>query len=246
MARSSPRRAAAVALVAGAALAGPLAASAAAAPTAKEIRIGTRPGVVRVVVEFSGGRVQAGEVVATDPDPFPDGRARLPVTHAAVRTTAAAVKAHGVRVRIAQGSGRIVIRLTAAKRRFKYVRESALTGPSRIVLDLYRAKPPSAAAEIRAAPDRCLTLTSSTIGPRRVRAAGREQDLFEHGLVVRLRGARGGIVKERAKTAAAGRWRVDFRYPERPRQAGTLEAVALSAKDGTLDCLVQVRVTLGG
>jgi hypothetical protein len=30
------------------------------------------------------------------------------------------------------------------------------------------------------------------------------------------------------------------------RQTGTLEAVALSAKDGTLDCLVQVRVRFGG
>src|SRR3954469_3296594 len=94
-------------LVVGAALAGPLASSAAAAPTAKTIRVGTRPGVVRVVVEFGGGRVRAGEVVASDPDPFPDGRARLPLTHAGVRTTAPSVKAHGVRVRIVQGTGRI-------------------------------------------------------------------------------------------------------------------------------------------
>jgi hypothetical protein len=245
MARSSSRLV--VAALAGCAvLAGPLAAIADAAPTARKIRIGTRPGVVRVVVDFTGGRVQTGEVVATDPDPFRDGRARLPLMHAGVKTTAAAVRAHGVRVRITQGTGRIVVRLAAAKRRFKYVRESALRGPSRLVLDLYRAKPPSAAAEIRRAPDRCLTLRSVTVGKRRVQAAGRERDLFEHSLAVVLRGANGRIVKQRPKTAAAGRWSVDFRYPARPRQAGTLEAVALSAKDGTLDCLVQVRVRFGG
>jgi hypothetical protein len=41
-------------------------------------------------------------------------------------------------------------------------------------------------------------------------------------------------------------WSVSFDYPPARRQDGTLEAVALSAKDGTLDCIVQVRVRMGG
>ena len=45
---------------------------------------------------------------------------------------------------------------------------------------------------------------------------------------------------------ARRRWSTRFRYPRRRRQTGTLEAVALSAKDGSLDCLTQVRVRLGG
>ena len=87
-------------LVGGAVLAPP----ASAALTAREIRIGDHPGFVRVVVDFTGGRVETGEVVATDPDPFPDGFVRLPLTRAGVRTTADPVRDEGVFARIAQGS----------------------------------------------------------------------------------------------------------------------------------------------
>jgi hypothetical protein len=43
---------------------------------------------------------------------------------------------------------------------------------------------------------------------------------------------------------ARGAWSTRVRYRVGRRQAGTLEAVAESAKDGSLDCLVQVRVVL--
>src|SRR5918999_5739428 len=100
-------------LVGGAVLAPP----ASAVLTAREIRVGDHPGFVRVVVDFTGGRVETGEVVATDPNPFPDGFVRLPLTRRGVRTTADPVRAHGVFARIAQTSGRrITIRLTGADR----------------------------------------------------------------------------------------------------------------------------------
>ena len=76
-------------------------------------------------------------------------------------------------------------------------------------------------------------------------ASGRERDLFEHSLVVRLRRTGGAIHRQKAETAPDRRWTTSFAYPRR-RGSGTLEAVALSAKDGTLDCLVQVRVRFGG
>ena len=64
---------------------------------------------------------------------------------------------------------------------------------------------------------------------------------------MRLRRAGGVVHRERATTAAAARrWSTTFRYPRTRRRTGTLEAVALSAKDGTLDCLTQVRVRFGG
>ena len=214
--------------------------------TATSIRMGDHPGRVRVVVDFSGGQVLAGEVVASDPRPFRDGRVRLPLTRAGVRTTAAPASGHGVSASIAQGSGRIVIRLDAAPRRFKYVAYHALRSPSRLAIDLYESGPPSPDAEIRRAPDGCLSLRDFTIGPRRVTASGRERFLFEHSLVVRLRRASGVVHDERATTAAARRWSTTFRYPRTRRRTGTLEAVALSAKDGTLDCLTQVRVRFGG
>ena len=235
------------AVLAGLAVAAPEAAPDAAAPlTATAIRIADHPGRVRVVVDFAGGRVNPGEVVASDPNPFRDGVVRLPLSHRRVRTLAAPVRAHGVAARVSQGSDRIVIRLEGAERRFKYVGYSALHGPERLAIDLYESSPPSDAAEIRAAPDGCLSLDSFVVRRRSVSASGRELQLFEHALIVRLRRAGGRIHKQRAATAAARRWSTSFRYPRTRRRTGTLEAVALSAKDGTLDCLTQARVRFGG
>ena len=223
-----------------------LAPQASAALTAREIRIGDHPGFVRVVIDFTGGRVETGEVVATDPDPFADGFVRLPLTRSGVRTTADPVRAQGVFARIAQNSGKITIRLTGADRRFKYVGYFAQHTPERLVLDLYKARPPSDAAEITRGRDGCLRLTDHTVTRRHVDAEGRERNLFEHSLVVRLRRSSGRIHRQKAETAFQRMWSTSFDYPPASRQDGTLEAVALSAKDGTLDCLVQVRVRMGG
>jgi Immunoglobulin-like domain of bacterial spore germination len=232
-------------LLAGFALAVPAAAPQPTPLTATGIRIASHPGFVRVVVDFNR-RVNPGEVVATDPSPFRDGRVRLPLTHRGVRTTAASRQAVGVSATIVKRSGRIVIRLAAQPRRFKYAGYRALRSPHRLVIDLYKSKPPSAAAEILRAPDGCIALQNFAVGPRRVSASGRERNLFEHSLVVRLRRAGGRVHREKAATAANRRWSTTFRYPRTRRRTGTLEAVALSAKDGTLDCLTQVRVRFGG
>jgi hypothetical protein len=236
-------------LVAGAACAGALAAQAVSHAvvnlTAIGVRIGDHPGFVRVVVDFTDGRLEAGEVMAMDPSPFADGAVRLRLDHRRVRTEAPPARAHGVSVRLRQGTNRITIRLASARRRFKYVSYSVLRAPERLVIDLWKGAPPAAAAEVRAAPDRCLTLTRAAVGDRTVAAAGRERNLFEHSLVVRLRAANGRVLAQRPEAAARGRWRSRFRYPSVRRQAGTLEAVAHSAKDGSLDCLVQLRVRVG-
>jgi hypothetical protein len=223
-----------------------LAPNASAALTATNIRAGNHPGFVRVVVDFTGGRVEPGEVVATDPDPFRDGFVRLPMMHPGIRTTAAPVRAQGVFARIAQGAGRITIRLTGRDRRFKYIGYFAQHSPERLVMDLYKSRPPSDDAEITRGRGGCLTLTSHTVTSSRVRASGRERDLFEHSLVARLRRKGGRIHRQKAETAPNRRWSTNFTYRSIARQTGTLEAVALSAKDGTLDCLVQVRVRFGG
>jgi hypothetical protein len=233
----------AVALIGG----GVLAPQASAQLTARDIRIGDHAGFVRVVVDFTGGRVEPGEVVATDPDPFPDGFVRLPLTRAGVRTTAAPVRDNGVFARIAQTSNRkITIRVTGTDRRFKYAGYFAQHTPERLVIDLYKARPPTDAAEITRGRGGCLTLTDHQVTRTHVDAEGREKNLFEHSLVVRLRRNNGRIHRQKAETAFQRRWSTSFNYPPAGRQTGTLEAVALSAKDGTLDCLVQVRVRFGG
>jgi immunoglobulin-like protein involved in spore germination len=224
-----------------------LAPQAAAAPlTATDIRIGDHPAFVRIAVDFTGGSVEPNEVMATDPDPFRDGFVRLAMMRPGVRTTAAPVRDHGVFARIGQVGGRITIRLTGADRRFKYMGYAAQHTPERLVIDLYKSRPPSDDAEITRGRGGCLTLASHSVTRDRATASGRERNLFEHSFVLRLRRHGGRIHRQKPDTAAGRRWSTTFTYRRAARQTGTLEAVALSAKDGALDCLVQVRVRLGG
>ena len=165
-----------------------------------------------------------------------------PASASALTATNARIASHPgfVRVRITQAASRIVIRLEGARRAFKYLRVSGLHGPERLVLDLYTARPPSRAAEIRTARGGCLTLTSVTADGRGFRVRGVERELFEGSFVLRVRDAAGRSVGRRIMTAR-GAWSARVSYRVSTAQTGTVEAVAQSAKDGSLACLVQVR-----
>jgi hypothetical protein len=225
-------------LVPGAASAAPL--------TATAIRVADHPGFVRVVVDFSGGTVQFNELEATDPDPFADGSVRIRLVHPGVKTAAMPVRAEGVSARVAQGGGRVTIRLTAKVRRFKYLFYADQHSPERLVMDLYKSRPPSDAAEITHGRGGCLTLGTHSVMRTHVSAAGHERNVFEHQFQVILRRRGGRIHRQKHVSAFNGRWTTDFSYRQVALQTGTLEAVELSAKDGSLACLVQVRVRLGG
>jgi len=214
----------------------------AAALTATNARIAAHPGFVRVVVDFSGGTLQVNEADAVDPLPS-DGVARVEVRGDAISTLAIDHSAAGVRVRVSQATNRIVIGLEGARRAFKYLRVAGLHGPERLVLDLYSAKPPSGAAEIRTGRGGCLSLTSFTADGRGFRLRGVERDLFEATFLLRVRDGAGRVVGRRVMTAR-GAWSARVAYRVSSAQTGTLEAVADSAKDGSLACLVQVRAGL--
>jgi hypothetical protein len=113
-------------------------------------------------------------------------------------------------------------------------------------MDLYKSRPPRDAAEITHGRRGCLTLGSWSVTHTRVKASGRERNLFEHGFQVLVRRKCGRFHGQKPLIAADGRWKANFAYPHSKRQTGTLEAISLSAKDGALDCLVQVRVRFGG
>jgi hypothetical protein len=221
--------------------------AAAAAPlTATQIRIADHPGFVRVVVDFSGGTVAFNELDATDPDPFPDGFVRIQLLHPGVKSAAMPVRDAGVFARIAQSGGRLTIRLSGADRQFKYLSYVIQHGPERVVFDLFKSRPPSDDAEITHGRGGCLTFTGHSVSKTRVRAAGRERNLFEHQFQVVLRRRGGRIQRQQHVAADSGRWHTSFAYPHAGRQSCTLEAVDLSEKDGVLVCLVQVRVRFGG
>ena len=59
-----------------------------------------------------------------------------------------------------------------------------------------------------------------------------------------MRRADGRTAGTKAMMVAGGRWSGTVRYTVGHRQRGTLEAVDLSARDGSLAALAQVPVTL--
>src|SRR5687768_7375886 len=100
--------------------------------TAHRIRIGDHPGLVRVVVDFTDGRLGSNDSEAADPDPMPDGRVSVDVRHRRIQAQAPARRAHGVRVRVTQASNRVRVRVSARPGRFKYLMRHQLTGPDRV------------------------------------------------------------------------------------------------------------------
>jgi hypothetical protein len=144
---------------------------------------------------------------------------------------------------VVQGTNRIVVRLAAAPLRFKYLSYRVLAGPERLVIDLWKAGVPTAAAAVRN--DGCLKLTAFRGGPAVAMSGRALVQLFEGTVVVRLRSARGRLLVQRPLIASSsGRWSTAFTHRVERRQRATLEATVESAKDGALVCLVQVAVTL--
>jgi len=219
-----------------------------AALTATDIRIGPHPAFVRVVVDFTGGRLESNNTLALDPNPF-GGRSAIEVSKPGIDTDAAPESAFGVEARITQHAGRIVLRLHSARRHFKYLEYEELSSPTRLVVLLWKAKPPSADAEFPTAPQRaplrgCLKVETFSVDPGSATAEGKERRLFEHSFVLALRNRRGERVRMVPVTSSGGNWNETFPYSVGARQPGTLEAVSFSAKDGAVDCIAQVRVTL--
>ncbi len=255
VARTTPLLALAALLAAGL-LALALAPRAGAALTATDLRIASNPKVVRVVVEFDGAALTGLErqVDAIDPA-ISDGRGIVRVNATGIVAPAFPRSGFGVMARIAQRPGSILIRMDTLAGRFKFLEYNVSVPRNVLVIDLWKA---TAAAAAKVLDDGCLRLSSWSGVDGRARARGLElQPLFEHGLVLSARapGAGGSTLAERPLVATEGTFLPDFSgyavpgrwsgrtppIPGLPRRA-MLEAWAASAKDGSLECLVQVPI----
>ena len=161
----------------------------------------------------------------------------------------------GVRARVAQRPGNLLVLLDAPAGTLKFVSYNVSVPRNVLVIDLWKV---TTAPGARILSDGCLRMTSWSAAGARAKAKGRElQPLFEHGLVLTLRGAGGVPVAEKPLTATEGVFRPDFSgyavpgrwggsmpYSVASQRRAMLEAWSSSAKDGSLVCLVQTPVLL--
>lgn len=263
MDRSSRRGRLAV-LAALAALAGMVVpAQGAGALTATGSDIATRPAFHQVVVTFAGGTLTGLERQTDAVDPSPgDGQAVVRVNGAGITARPGTIRRGGVAVRLARRPGAVLAVVSGPRGGWKFVSYAVDGTRTRLVIRLWRT---TLDARARILDDGCLRLTRWTARGG-VRAHGLElRPLFEHGLVLSLRreGAGGRAMTLRPITATEGAFLPDFSGYARPgRWSGRLsvavaapigsspamrtmlEAWSTSAKDGSLDCLVQTPVIL--
>jgi hypothetical protein len=252
---ASSRTLVTAALVAAGVLATP--ALATGALRADDVRIVDRPASVRVLVQFTGGPPLAGlerQTDALDPEPL-DGRAVVRVNATGISSGVSPITRAGVRVRISQRPGNLVMLLDGAAGALKFVSYRVSVPRNLLIIDLWKV---TTARGARILDDGCLRMTGWSAAGRRARARGRElEPLFEHGLVLTLRGAGGTAIAEKPLIATEGVFRPDFSgyavpgrwhgsmpYAVASRRRAMLEAWVASAKDGSLDCLVQTPVVL--
>jgi len=220
-----------------------LAAPAIAGPLALRVRVGNAPATVRVVVDLTGPRIPIDRIEPALDDVYATGMASFVVDIGGTGSRVTAAGGLGVRVGLARNHNRLTIRTSAAPGRFKYVQWSTLAGPSRIVIDLWKAAPPAGAATILN--DGCLSLDAVSPSPGVVAVAGRQlANIFENQFGVNVRNARGAVIGHVEVNSAPGRgWRVWVPARVATTQTGTVEAVDFGGT-GNLACLVQRRVRL--
>jgi hypothetical protein len=226
---------------------------------ADRLTISSTASKVRVVVHFTGSPSLTGlarQVDAPDPDPS-DRLGVVRINGAGISTGAAPVTTAGVEARVIGLPGRLLVRMQSDTRSLKFLQYKVSVPRNVVVIDLWRV---TASAAARVLSDGCLKMTSWSGQDGRAKARGLElEPLFEHGLVLTLRGSDGAAIAEKPLTATEGVFTPDFSgyrspghwsgsMPVPPASHGAramLEAWVASAKDGSLECLVQtpVRVT---
>ena len=228
---------------------------------ASGIHISKRPAAVRVAISLPPGTdlgAQTSDIEAPDAAPL-DGRAAIRVRAPGLRVRSRNATGAGIRVRLRPRSNGLTVLVSGRTHTLKFISHGRSSG-RRLVIDVWRN---TTAARARILNDGCLKLTRWATTPGIATARGRElTPLFEHGLVLSLRREGPGrtTIAQTPVTATEGVFRADFsgyripgrwnaRLPFTPvpapgtnRARAMLEAWSSSARDGSLDCLVQTPV----
>ena len=202
---------------------------------ATKVRIGDHPAFVRVVVDFNGN-VSKSEVVA---GAVTKTLATVRLNRSGATTSTSGASGDGVRASIQAATQGLNIAMNFASRKFKYI--SYITPDARLVMDLWKSAPPKKPIAT------CVgfVLTSRSVAPAGVvNVSGSEHGVFENQFQVVVRGANGAVLSRKTGVRGPGTWSVHVRYHASHAQTGTVEAVALSPKDGAVECLTQASVML--
>jgi hypothetical protein len=207
--------------------------------TATKVRIGDHPTFVRVVIDFNRN-VAAREVE------FVSGPTRgtfaVRLNHSGVTTQTTGATGNGVRVALQPGTQALHITLSSTRHRFKYLAYAVVTG-TRLAIDLWKSAPPPRASDAGVGDCLSLNQVAAMSGSGSLHASGTEHGVFEHTFRVVVRGTNGRVLGRRT-VVDGGSWNTTVHYHATHRQPGTVEAVAFSAKDGSLACLAQMRFRL--
>ena len=185
-----------------------------------------------------------------------DGQAVIEIARAGIPGPGTLVSGAGVRVTREKVSTGVRLRLLSDRRAFKFVSYRSSGSGTRLVIDLWKGT--GARRDQQVLDDGCLRITRWNPGNGLARLVGLElRPLFEHNVVISVRDAQGRRVGLRAVIATEGTFKPDFSgYLKPGRWSGTvaytvpevrrglLEAWSSSARDGALECLVQVPVVL--
>lgn len=207
--------------------------------TATGTRISDRPAFVRVVVDFNG-RVSAKQVVF---DRLWRYGAALHIDRPGIGMRTGGADGKGVIVRLGPATQGLDIAVSSWARRFKYV-SYTVVGGNRLAIDLWKSTLRFAGNNpIHTCAGLTLVGWSSNGLTHTVVVGGREHGIFENQFQVVVRGQHGGVVG-RKLVHGPGRWRTRVRYHVAFTQPGSVEAVALSPKDGSLVCIAQLGINL--
>jgi hypothetical protein len=213
-----------------------------------------RPGLLRIVVGFSGSALRSNQImakvghVASDPTTLASAKLVITAPGAHVETATdrdtLAATFGGTRVLVVKSAGGLAVSLDPPDRRYKYLYYE-VPDPRHILILLWESGTPGAAAYYTSGfPHGCIVFSHTHRSTGRITAFGTEHGIFEHQFNLALRGGDGRQFRRTTVHSFGGQWTGTLHYAVHQDQWGTLEAVAYSAKDETISCIAQFAVKL--
>ncbi|MGZ4233132.1 MAG: hypothetical protein ACXVVQ_17105 [Solirubrobacteraceae bacterium] len=213
-----------------------------------------RPGLLRIVVGFSGPALRSNQIMAqvrhpaSDPTTLASAKLAITAPGAHVETatdsdTLAATFA-GTRIGVVKSAGGLVVSLDPPDRRYKYMYYE-VPDPRHILILLFESRTPGAAAYyVSGFPHGCIVFSHTRRSTGRITTFGTEHGIFEHQFTLALRGSDGRQFRRTTVHSVGRQWTATLTYAVHRQQWGTLEAVAFSPKDEAISCIAQVAVKL--